>query len=125
MSEDDYQEPISPVQVEAVLYQISQRIAKGVRICDERLRVWNEADEAYREAYAYAYLNADGPQYERRYRAELATRDEYHAKNVAERAYKYAEKTARALEKELDAYRSIGVSTRTLYGLAGQTGEGA
>ena len=122
--EGEYDEPINPVRVEQVLYQISQRIAKGVRICDQRLAALNRADEAYRSAYAHAYLNANGPQAEKRYRAEIATEAEYQAKNVAEQAYKYAERTAKALEKELDAYRSIGVSTRTLYGMAGQTGEG-
>ena len=43
----------------------------------------------YDVAFAQAYLNADGTQLDRKYRAELATQTERHNMDVADVAYKY------------------------------------
>ena len=73
------------------------------------------ADHALDLAFAKAYMAHEGPAHERKYAAEIATVEEREAKDVAEVAFKYAERNARALENELRATQSIGASIRSMY----------
>jgi hypothetical protein len=114
--------PLNPVEVETAIRAISDRIAKGVSVCDQRYRDFLTADHQYDLAYASAYLGATGPQHERKYHAELATARLRQARDVADAAYRYADRQARALEAELRAMQSVGASIRQMYAVAG-TGE--
>lgn len=114
----------NPVQIEHAIREIANRIGNGVAVCDQRLRAFMQADHAYDVAYARAYLKADGPQAEKKYQAELDTVEERTARDVADAAYRYADRQAKALQDELRAYQSIGASIRNMYGVAGR-GEGA
>lgn len=110
---------INPVTVEQAIRTCSERIAKGVIVCDERYRMWKEADQAYDLAFAHAYLNHDGPSHEKKFGAELATAKERAVRDVADAAYRYADRQARALENELRAWQSVGASLRAMYSVAG------
>ncbi|QWS68232.1 hypothetical protein SEA_VANLEE_115 [Gordonia phage VanLee] len=116
---EGYQEPVNPVQVEAAIRHCANRIARGVRIVSDRLAESKAAKRAYDEAFARALLNAPGAVATKKYHAVLATTEEAAARDVADVALDYARDTARALEKELDALRSIGASTRQMYSAGG------
>jgi hypothetical protein len=111
--------PFNPVEVENAIREISGRIAKGVAVCDDRYRKYLAADHAYDLAYASAYLAAEGPIHERKYRAELATSTVRQARDVADAAFRYADRQAKALEAELRAMQSVGASIRAMYQVSG------
>lgn len=110
---------VNPVAVEDAIREVANRIAKGVMVCDERYRAFLEAERAYDVAFARAYLNYPGPAHERKYAAELATVQERTARDVADAAYRYADRQAKALESELRALQSVGASMRAMFGAAG------
>lgn len=114
----------NPVAVENAIRECANRIGKGVTVCGNTYAKFLEADRAYDVAFARAYLAADGPQHTRKYTAELNTQDQREARDVADAAYRYADRTARAVEAELRAWQSVGASVRSMYGAAGR-GEGA
>lgn len=114
---------LNPVQIETHIRDISNRIAKGVSVCDERYRIFLEANRAYEQAYARAYLEHGGAAHEKRYAADLVTIAEREARDVADASYRYADRTAKAYESELRAYQSVGASVRAMYAVAGR-GEG-
>jgi hypothetical protein len=109
---------INPVDVEKAIEECKDRIHNGVSIVITRFRAYKAALRAKDRAYAEAYLRAQGPAHEKRYRAEL---DEAHvaardAVDDAEAVYQHADKTAWALINELKAWQSIGASVRSMYG---------
>lgn len=106
---------LNPVDVETTIRQTADDIARGVRVVSEAEAKAREAARAYDRAYAAAYLAAEGPAHEKRYRAELATQTERDAMDVAELAFKHAERTAKSLEAKLRAFQSVGASVRTMY----------
>lgn len=109
----------NPVVVEQAIRACSDRISQGVIVCDKRYTAFLEADHAFDVAFAHAYLNADGPAHERRYAAELATQAERKARDVADAAYRFADRQAKALEAELRSWQSVGASVRSMYATAG------
>lgn len=110
---------LNPVDIEQAIRTCSERIANSVRVCSERYRAFLDADREYDQAFAQAYLNADGPQAEKRYSAELATEVQRKERDRADAAFKYADRQAKALELELRAYQSLGASVRSMYAVAG------
>jgi hypothetical protein len=114
----------NPAQIEAAIRECAARIANGVIVCGNAYKAYLEADHEYDKAFAHAYLEATGPQHEKKYVAELATEKERRARDVADSAYRFADRQARALDNELRAWQSVGASVRSMYGVAGR-GEGA
>lgn len=112
--------PINPVDIESAIRKIADRIARGVLVCDERYRAHLDAQRDYDAAYARAYLEHDGPAHEKRYAAELATEQQRTARDVADAAYRYADRQAKALDAELRAWQSVGASVRAMYNVAGR-----
>lgn len=110
---------INPVEIEQAIRKCTERIANGVMECDRRYRAFLEADHAYDVAFAGAYLTAAGPAHEKRYAAELATKPQREARDVADAAYRFADRQARALENELRAWQSVGASVRAMFQVAG------
>lgn len=111
----------TPEQVEQAIRDCANRIAHGVSVCDERYRVYQRAQAEYDRAYARAFLAWDGAQGEKRYGAELATQAERDARDVAEAAYKHADRLAKALDTELRSWQSVNASIRAMYSTAGTT----
>lgn len=114
----------NPVSIENAIRDCATRIANGVAVCSNRYSEYLAADRAYDRAFAQSYMAYDGPSHAKKYAAELDTEDERIARDLADAAYRYADRTAKALESELRAWQSVGASVRQMYGVAGR-GEGA
>jgi hypothetical protein len=110
---------LNPADAEAKVREISDRIAAGVRIVSAAEREAKAKRRAFDLAYAHAYKRAEGPVHERRYEADIATMPHREEAEVAELAFRHAERTAKALEKELFAWQSILNSVRAMYNTAG------
>lgn len=109
-------EVLNPVAVEQAIRDLSNRITTGVRVVSQKHEEHLRAERLYDQAFARAYMAADGPAHERKYAAELATITERELKDAADVVFRYADRTARALENELRAWQSIGASVRAMYG---------
>ena len=83
------------------------------RLSDHAIEVGGK--RAYDLAYAHAYKKSEGPVHERRYTADILTMAQREEADIAEIAFKHAERTAKALEKELMAWQSINSSMRAMY----------
>lgn len=111
---------LNPVAIENRIREISERIAKSAGVCDQRYRAFLEADHAFDVAEATAYMAHQGAAHEKKHAATLATIEERQALDVADAAYRYADRLAKALESELRAYQSIGASVRAMFQVAGR-----
>lgn len=117
-------EVMNPADIEAAIREISNRIAAGVKVCSDRYKAFLTADRDYDHAFAAAYLGYDGAAHAKKYAAEIATTGEREHRDLADAAYRYAERQHRALQDELRAMQSVGASIRSMYAVAGR-GEGA
>lgn len=117
-------QPLNPVEIESAIRELNTRIAKGVRVFSDRYSEFLEADRHFDREYAQAYLAADGSIKDKEQSAKIQTMPAREERDIAEVAYKHADRLAKALELELRAYQSIGASIRAMYGTAGR-GEGA
>lgn len=110
----------NPQQIEEAIRRCADRISRSVTVCGERYEAFLHADRALDQAYATAYLEAEGPAHEKKYAAELATKAEREERDLADAAYRYAERTSKAIEAELRAWQSVGASVRSMYQVAGR-----
>lgn len=110
---------LNPVDVERKIEEISNRIAKGVAVVTKAEKDARDKRRAFDLAFAHAYKRAEGPAHERKYTAEIEAMPHREAADNAEIAFKHAERTAKALEKELFAWQSINGNIRAMYGSAG------
>jgi hypothetical protein len=106
----------NPVDIEQRIEEISNRIAAGVRVVTTAEREARAKKRAFDLAYAYAYKQAEGSIKEREYAADIQTMPFREEADNAEIAFKHAERTAKALEKELFAWQSINSNVRAMYG---------
>ncbi len=116
----DNTEAFSPVQIERAIHDVANRIAASVKVCADRYGEYLEADRVYEWAFHEASDNCDGPAHTKKSRAVLATKKERRARDIADVAYRYADRLAKALESELRAWQSVGASTREAYRVAGR-----
>lgn len=110
---------VNPVQVEEEIRRVSDDISTGVAVCDQTYRAFLAADRAYDAAFARAYMAHGGAAHERKYAAELETGREREMRDVADAAYRYADRRAKALQDELRALQSVGASMRAMFAVAG------
>lgn len=113
-------EPLSPVQIETAIRELVTRIAKGIQVCSKRYEAFLEADRAFDREYASAYLSAEGSIKDKEMTAKVETMPAREERDIADAAYRHADRLAKALELELRAYQSIGASVRSMYGVAGR-----
>lgn len=113
-------EPLNPVQIEATMRELINRVSRGIKVTSDRYAEFSEADRLYDQAQARAYLEADGPVKEREAQVELDTASERERRDVAEVAFRHADRLSKALDLELRAWQSIGSSVRQAYGNAGR-----
>jgi hypothetical protein len=106
---------LNPVDIESNIQECARRIHKGVEVVTNAEAKSRRATHDLDVAVANAYMAHDGPAHEKKYAAVLATQTERDAADTAEVAFKYAERTARALEAELRAWQSVGASIRAMY----------
>ena len=109
----------NPAAIEQRIEEISNRIAKGVSVVTNAERDARAKKRAFDLAYANAYKRAEGSIKDREYTADVQTMDKREEADNAEIAFKHAERTAKALEKELFAWQSINGNVRAMYGAAG------
>ena len=110
---------LNPVDAERKIQDLSDRISRGVGVVTAAERDARAAKRAFDLAYAHAYKRAEGSIKEREYTADIQTMDKREEADTAEIAFKHAERTAKALEKELLAWQSINSNIRAMYGAAG------
>ena len=115
---------MNPAEVEGAIRDISNRIAAGVKVCSDRYKAILAADRDYDYLFAQAYLAYDGAAHAKKYAAEVETTAAREARDIADAAYRYAERQHRALQDELRAMQSVGASIRSMFAVAGR-GEGA
>lgn len=113
-------EPLNPVQIESTMRNLIMRVAKGIQVTSDRYAEFSEADRLFDQAQARAYLEAEGPVKEREAKVELVTAEERERRDVAEVAFRHADRLSKALDLELRAWQSIGSSVRQAYGNAGR-----
>lgn len=113
-------EPLNPVQIEATIRELITRVSRGIKVMSDRYAEFSEADRLYDQAQARAYLEAVGPVKEREAKVELGTAEERERRDVAEVAYKHADRQSKALDLELRAMQSLSASVRQAYGNAGR-----
>lgn len=113
-------ESSSPVAVERGIKDCVNRISGMVKeVSDWEVRA-GEARRKFDWDWAHAMLTAEGSNAEtRKAHAVIETMQSRANAEVAEQAFHAAQRRARALEKELDAWRSLGVSVRSMYAAAG------
>lgn len=112
-------EPVNPVDVERAIRDVVNEIGLGVRTVSNALEAYRAAERAYDRAFAREYMAFSGPAHERKYAAELATQDEREARDVAEVAWRYAERVAKSQENELSGWQTIAKSIIAMFGAAG------
>jgi hypothetical protein len=106
----------NPPDVERKIEETANRIAAGVRIVTDREKELKAKKRDFDLAYAYAYKNAEGSIKDREYAADIKTMPHREEADNAEIAYKHANRTADALEKELFAWQAILKSVTAMYG---------
>lgn len=109
----------NPVDIERKIEEISNRIARGVSVVTNAERKAREAKRAFDQAYALAYQRAEGSIKDREYDADIRTMHFRKEADDAEIEFKHAERTAKALEKELFAWQSINGNVRAMFNAAG------
>lgn len=112
-------EVLNPVDIEAAIRDVSNRIAGSVKVCSDRYDAFLTADRAYDKAVAKAYLRYEGAAHRAKHEAELATENQRKVRDDADVAYRYADRLAKALESELRAWQSVNASVRAMYAVAG------
>lgn len=125
MAEADYSEPLNPVDIEQAIRRLANETARAVRIVTNRLAEYREAERQYDAATAREYLAWQGPAHEKKFAAELATTELRHDRDLAEVAWRYAERSAASVERQLSAYQTLNRSVVQMYSAAGVAGEGS
>jgi hypothetical protein len=112
---------VNPVQVENAIRSLANSISRGVIQVSNAEAGARTARRNYDVAFAHAYMDYTGPAHAKKYYATIRTEGELEAADVAELAFKHAERTARALTEELRAWQSLGASVRAMYQTPGGT----
>ena len=110
----------NPVKVEQQILETVNELARSVGSASEAYEKLLTADREYDLAFAKSYMSYEGAAHAKKYAAEIATEPERIARDVAEAAYRLFDRSNKALERKLDALRSIGASVRQAYQDAGR-----
>ena len=113
-------EPLNPVQIENAIRELVNRIARGIKVCSDRYSAFLDTDRAFDREYAQAYLAAEGSIKDKEMTAKLETMEARKVRDIADAAYRHADRLSKALDLELRAYQSLGASVRQMYANAGR-----
>ena len=108
----------NPAKIEEIINETADRIEKGVALVDEAYRHYLQKDLEFDVAEAKAYValgDENVPAHERKYRTLLEVVEERIARDAADAEHRLMDRNMKALERKLDAYRSIGTSVRQAY----------
>lgn len=113
-------ELLTPVDLEQKILDLKQRTDSAIDNLEKVHGDYLSADRDYDQAKAFAFLRADGNIEVRKAQTELDTADERKNRDVAEVAYRYAQRRLRAMEDELSGLQTISASLRVAYQTAGR-----
>lgn len=119
MSEMDVADVINPADAEKAILELSNLIARSVRIITEAETRARGARRNFDAAFARAYSAASGAVPQRKYTADIVTMGEREAADVAEIALRDAERRVRAYERQLMAWQSVNNNIRSMWNAAG------
>jgi hypothetical protein len=120
VSDDNGQVPVlNPADAEKWIRHVSDRIARGVRVVTDAEALMKAKKRAYDLAFAHAYKRAEGSEQFRKQTATIEAMPHREEADNAEIAYRYAQRTAEALERELFAAMAINRNIISMYGAAG------
>ncbi|WP_426716498.1 hypothetical protein ACEN19_11130 [Corynebacterium auriscanis] len=111
---------INPVEVEQRILELTNRIARGIKVFRDRYDKALETDRDHELRIARAYLKSEGSIEDKKKQAIVECFESRVKRDVAEVAFKEADKLLKALELELRALQSIGASLREQYRVAGR-----
>lgn len=114
-------EVLNPVEIEQGILAAVAEVAEGIRVTSDRHSTYLEADHAFDLAWSRSYLSSTGTVAEREARCELAVEEERRTRDVAEAAYKYADRRTKAAESRLSAFQTLSRSVTAMYGAAGRS----
>jgi len=107
---------LNPVDIELMIRKFSNEIAKGVAVVSRAHADAKRTAREYDVAFARAYMVHSGPSHEKKYQAEIATEQERMNADVAEVAFRHAERQMKALETQLSSAQTISKSVNQMYG---------
>lgn len=110
----------NPASIEKAILDTVNELAAGISKASTAYENYLRATHFYDLAFAKAYMGFEGAAHAKRYAAELGTDGERVARDAADVAYRLVERQNKLLEKKLDALRSVGVSVRQAYSVAGR-----
>lgn len=116
-------EVLNPVDIELMIRKFSNEIAKGVAAVSRAHAEHKRTARVLDLAFARAYMASKGPSHEKKYLAEIATEQERMDADVAEVAFRHAERQMKALETQLSSAQTISKSVNQMFGASG-TGRG-
>lgn len=109
-------ENYTPADLERMIDDTLNRIAKGIQVVADARALAQEAGERLAQARASAYLKAEGTAGEREAATTLQTAQERRHAQLTDAAYKYAQDKLGSLEKQLIAFQSLYKGARESYG---------
>lgn len=112
-------EPLNPVQIERDLRTTSEQTYKGVDVVSNAYADFLDAEREYKNAYAMAYLAAEGSIKDKEAKAEVATEEKRAARDVADVAYKRAKDMLRAVIAKQSALQTMAAGIRQAYAGSG------
>ena len=110
---------LNPVEIEQGIVAAAEEVARSVQIVSDRLEAYREAEHLFDLKWAGEYMRATGPVEERKQTCVLKTEVERKAMDVAEVAFKYADRKCKAAEARLSAYQTLSRSITAMYKTAG------
>jgi len=110
-----------PAEIERFVEETKDAIGDAVAIMDGAEKDMDDRRREYDKAFARAILDAPGPQYQRNAIAALddGVDRAREAHEIAKRAFHYADREMKSLEKELFAWQSILNSVRSMWNATG------
>ncbi len=116
-------EDLTPIRVESRIQELVGSLSDALVAWKKAFGQWKKAEREYDVAFATAKINvsSDVPYNDRGHHATVATVDQRTAKDVAEEAFRYAEKRLDAVRSALSAWQSINRSVQMAYQNAGRT----
>lgn len=111
--------PLYPAQIDQALHEVTNRLSRAPKVITDREAAMLEAKRHYDLAKDIAYKRAEGSVRDREAQANIDTQEEREAYEVAYIAYKYADREARAMERQQSTLQTNAKLTLSMFNAAG------
>ena len=108
-------EPLNPVEMEQEIRRATNLVAKSIPEVSKAYNAWQQAELAYKLAYAKAYTSATGSIEERKQVATLVTEEQSRHLVEAEVVYKRLLDYQRSYRDKLSALQTLSKSVVAAY----------